>query len=76
MQQPISKLFKPVSLNRKTGIQSCRVFEIFKDSEICHNPADLKVLESNLFETDSDHDVDTDEEILESAYRNCIADLD
>jgi hypothetical protein len=76
MQQPISKVFKLVSLNRKTGIQSCRAFEIFKDSEICHNPADLKELEKNLIETHQDDDVDSDEEILESAYRSCIADLD
>jgi hypothetical protein len=76
MRQPLSKVFKLVSLNRKTGIQSCRAFEIFKDSEICHNPADLRELERNLIETQQDDDVDTDEEILESAYRNCIADLE
>ena len=76
MRPPLYKVFKLVSLNRKTGIQSCRAFETFKDSEICHNPADLKELERNLHETDKDYDVDTDEETLEGVKRIRIIGLE
>ena len=75
VRPPPYKVFKLISTNRKTGIQSCRAFEIFRDSDICDNLADRKVLERNLIETQQDDDVDTDDDILESAHHNCLADL-
>lgn len=46
-----------------------------KDSEIAQNPQDLKLLEGNLIDARQDDDVDTDDEILDFAYENCINDL-
>ena len=48
---------------------------MYKDSEICDDPQFLKDLEVNLIETHQDDDVDSEEEVLECAYNNCITDL-
>lgn len=75
LSPPPYKVLKLVTTNRKTCIQSCRAFELFRDSDIFINPDDRKLLEGNMIESEQDDDVDTDDDILEGAHDTCLSDL-
>lgn len=48
---------------------------MYKESDIFPLSTDLKLLDDHIIETGQDDDVDTDEEIMESAFNECVKDL-
>jgi len=61
--------------DKDTSLLGSRIFPIYKDSDIVSTKNDLAILDKNLIEASQDDDVDTDDEILESAMNNCFTDL-
>jgi hypothetical protein len=55
-------------------MMTCKPFPVYRDKDLA-DPKSLGILEKNLIEACQDDDVETDEDILESAHQNCAADL-
>ena len=59
----------------KTNLLSTVSFFVYRESDTFTSAADKELLEKNLIETNQDDDVETDDEIMESAYSQCVQDL-
>ncbi|CDW74896.1 UNKNOWN [Stylonychia lemnae] len=62
-------------INRKTGKKLTRNFPLYTDNEIFPDEKDQDKLMKGLIEMMQDDDVDTDDDILNAAYDNCMRDL-